>query len=63
MSDKILFFLDKEWLHFGIAKLLKEKYDCELFAVIDLDKPSSKFIHKQNLVKFQIKFGIIEILF
>lgn len=52
MSDKILFFLDKEWLHFGIAKLLKEKYDCELFAVIDLDKPSSKFIHKQKLVNF-----------
>ena len=53
MSDKILLFLDKEWLHFGIAKFLKEKYECELFAILDLDKPSSKFITKQNLIKFK----------
>jgi len=52
MSDKILFFLDKEWLHFGIAKFLQEQYDCELFTVLDLDKPSSKFINQQKLVHF-----------
>ena len=52
MSDKILFFLDKDWIHFGIAKFLQDRYSCELFAVVDLDKPSSAFFEEQHIVKF-----------
>jgi hypothetical protein len=52
MKDKILFFLDKDWIHFGIAKSLQNRYDCELFAVVDLDKPSSNFFEEQKLVQF-----------
>lgn len=52
MKDKILFFLDKDWIHFGIAKFLQDRHDCELFAVVDLDKPSSAFFEEQKLVQF-----------
>lgn len=53
MKDKILFWLDTDFIHFGIAKYLQDKHDCELFSVIDVyDKPK-KFFDMQQLVKFQ----------
>jgi len=52
-KDKILFFIDKDWIHFGIAKLLQEKFDCELYAIIDLDKTSCEFFNLQKIVNFK----------
>ena len=52
MNDKILFFLDMEWIHFGIAKFLIKQYDCEPFAVIDIDANTKKFFENQQIVKF-----------
>lgn len=52
MTDKILFFIDLWFTHFGIAKSLHEKHDCELYAIIDCDDKAKKFFLEQNLVKF-----------
>src|SRR5437867_3087363 len=53
MKDRILFFLDKDWIHFGIAKSLNDSYECELFAIVDIDKHSSLFFEQQQFVKFK----------
>src|SRR6185312_14789797 len=53
MKDKILFWLDMEWIRFGIAKFLQESYDCDFYAVLDTDKVATDFYQKQDIVKFQ----------
>lgn len=52
MKDKILFWLDMEWIRFGIAKFLQESYDCDLYAVLDTDKVATDFYKRQDIVKF-----------
>ena len=52
MKDKILFLLDLEWLHFGIAKFISDLHDCELFAIIDVDNNSNEFYLKQKIIPF-----------
>jgi len=52
MKDKILFFFDMEWIHFGIAKFLIEQHDCEPFAIIDIDTNTKKFFQNQQIIKF-----------
>ena len=49
----ILTFLAGAFYHFGIVKALKDNYDCELFAIIDVDDKPKKFFEKQKLVKFE----------
>ena len=39
-------------MHFGIAKSLQEKYDCELFAIIQLTDITKEIFREQQLVKF-----------
>jgi hypothetical protein len=53
MKDKILFWLDMEWIRFGIAKFLQESYDCDLYAIMDTDKVATNFYKRQDIVKFQ----------
>jgi len=53
VKDKIIFWLDANLLYFGIAKTLQEKYDCDLFAVIDITDRPKKFFETQQLVRFQ----------
>ena len=53
MTDRILTFLAGAFYHFGIVKALKDNYDCELFAIIDVDDKPKKFFEKQKLVKFE----------
>jgi hypothetical protein len=53
MSDKILFWLDADLTHFGIANSLQKKYDCELFAIIDITNKPKRFFETQSIVKFK----------
>ena len=53
MKDKILFWIDNEWLRFCIAKTMQDLYDCDLFAIIDIRYTSKKFFQNQQIVKFQ----------
>ena len=52
MSDKILMFLAGAFYHFGIAKFLKEKIDCEIYSIVDVDDKPKKFFSKQDIVNF-----------
>lgn len=52
MKDKILCWLDNEWIHFGIAKFIQDKYDCDMYAAIDIRYTSRKFYESQNIIKF-----------
>jgi len=52
MKDKILFWIDAELFHFGIAKHLQDNYDCDLFGIINLSF-GKEFFQKQQNVKFQ----------
>ena len=53
MKDKILFLLDMEWIHFGIAKSLQHNYDCDLYAIVDIDNAGKFFYQNQQLIKFK----------
>lgn len=52
-QNKILFWIDLELATFGIAKFLKEKYDCDLFAIIDISKYGKEFFVNQEIVPFK----------
>jgi len=52
MKDKILFFIQSVY-DLGLANSIKEKLDCDLYALIDFNKYIKKFYQKQQLVKFQ----------
>jgi hypothetical protein len=52
-KDKILFWLENHAAHFGIAKLLSEKYDCESYALIACSPKQNKFFSEQKLINFE----------
>jgi len=53
MKQKLLFYLDFWFTHFGIAKALTEKYDCIPYAIIDISEKPKKLFHNQQIVKFK----------
>lgn len=53
MKDRILFWIDNSLAYFGVAKSLKENYDCELYAIYDMTDRTRKFFENQDLVFFQ----------
>ena len=52
-KDKILVYVHGWFIHFGIAKALKEKHPCDIFAVIDFDDKAKKFFDIQNILDFE----------
>ncbi len=55
-KDKILFWLENYSIHFGIAKTLQEKHDCDLFALISCSPKQKSFFNDQKLIKFKNKW-------
>ena len=53
MSDKILFWLPNSLASFGVVKLIKEKHDCEIFAIADIVDKQKQFYENQQLIKFK----------
>ena len=53
MTDRILFWLDVELIHFGIAKFLSDKIDYDLYAIVDMNYKAKKFFIEQNIVPFR----------
>jgi len=53
MTDKILVYLDYQFLHYAIAKYLQKNHDCELFGVVDLNPKPKKFFRTQKSVNFK----------
>ena len=52
MKDKILFWLGDALYRFGIVKPFQENFDCELYAILDVDIDRKNFFQKQKMVKF-----------
>ena len=55
MKEKILLWLDVFSAQFGMAKWLQKKYDCEICAIIDVNK-GKKFYEEQKIVDFKKKW-------
>lgn len=53
MTDKLIFWLDVNLLHFGISKFLQEKYDAKFFAMYDLPYTQKESYIDQKIVNFQ----------
>tara|TARA_B110000495_G_scaffold8202_1_gene6021 strand:+ start:59 stop:1564 length:1506 start_codon:yes stop_codon:yes gene_type:complete len=53
MTDKIIFWMNGFFLNFAIAENLKKKYDCDIFAIIDITNRTKQFFIEQNLVNFK----------
>ena len=53
MKDKLLFWLDQDFTHFGIGYYLQKKYEFDFYAIIDITDKTKKFFEKQDLIKFQ----------
>ena len=54
VKDRILFWLDRGLVHYGIAYFLNKQYDCELFSIVDnAQGKTQKFFETQKLVPFK----------
>ena len=54
MTEKILFWIDSQFLLFGIAKYIQKLHDdCELYLIADCDEKLKKFFKKQDIVNFK----------
>jgi hypothetical protein len=52
-KDKILFWIESFQTHFGIAKSIVEKYDCDLYALIVCSPKQKEFFENQKFIKFK----------
>ncbi len=53
MKDRILFYIDGWFFHYGIARELQKKYDCEISAIVDVEDKTKKFFQNQHMVSFK----------
>jgi len=53
LRQKILLFLDYQFIHFYIAKYLQEQNKFNLFGIVDLNEKPKKFFNKQKIVEFK----------
>lgn len=53
VKDKLLVWIDGIFFHFCISKYIHDKYDCDLFTIIDVDNEKKIFFDKQKLVNFR----------
>lgn len=60
MTDKILFWLSEELIHFFLANSLQEKLKADFFAIVEGHEGIKKFLEKQDLVKFQNKWYLYD---
>ena len=49
-------------MNFGIAKFLQEKYDCEIYAIIDCNSNLKKFFQNQKIVQFKKSWYLRDIV-
>ena len=53
MNDKILCWLGKDLIYYGIAYYLNQQHNCELFSIVESNPKPRKFYEKQKLVPFK----------
>ena len=53
MPDKILVWIDPDFLQFGIAKFLQKKIEADFYAIVDLNHHLEKSFKTQKIVNFK----------
>ena len=53
MTRKIIFWLDANFVHFGLAEALKRKTNDELYAIFDITDEPKNFYQEQKIVDFK----------
>lgn len=53
MKNRILFWIDAEFKHFAIAKILQEKLDADFYVIYDLNHHFKKVFKNQKMVNFK----------
>ena len=53
MKDKIIIWIYNSLFYFPLAKAIKDNYDCDLFALVDITDRPKVFFEQQSFVKFQ----------
>ena len=52
MNSKIIFWVNDALAHVGLPKTLQEKYNFDIYVVLDVTDKQKKFFQKQELIKF-----------
>ena len=52
MKDKIIFWLDSDFIQFGLAYYLQKNHKSNFYAIIDITNKTKKFFQTQDLIKF-----------
>jgi len=53
LTEKILFWIDDTLIHYGIAKFLKPIYDCEIYAIFDINEQQKSFFKEHDLISLK----------
>jgi hypothetical protein len=53
LKDNILVWMENTFVNFGMIKSLKEKFDCNLYVISEVEKWSEKFLREQKIVNFE----------
>ncbi|MDE2589939.1 MAG: hypothetical protein KGL95_09790, partial [Patescibacteria group bacterium] len=53
MKEKLLLYVDFQFIHLSLAQILQKKIDCDCFAIVDLNDKPRQFFDKQEIVKFK----------
>jgi hypothetical protein len=53
MKDRIMFWLDSDITTFALATFLSERYDCDMYSIIEIPDKLKNFFKTQNIVNFQ----------
>jgi len=52
MNSKIIFWMGDDLTRLGLAKILQEKYNFDIFGIFDITDKPKKFLKKQKLINF-----------
>src|SRR3989344_6579593 len=53
MNPKIIFWINDDLSSLGLPKILQEKYNFDIYAILDITDKPKHFFQKQQLIKFK----------
>ena len=56
MKPKIIFWLDRGLVEFGVAKTISEKINCDLYGIFEVTSNPKQFFQNQKIVSFEKKW-------
>ena len=56
MKPKIIFWLDRGLVEFGVAKTISEKINCDLYGIFEVTNNPKQFFQNQKIVCFEKKW-------